>query len=53
MARGDVGRNWGDLMPPQGYRIQPRVLTLGTDHPKRRALMKGRQIEGPKKAEAG
>jgi hypothetical protein len=31
-------------MPRRGYRTQPRVSTLGTDPPKRRAL-KGRQIE--------
>jgi hypothetical protein len=31
-------------MPQRGWRTQPRVSTLGTNHPVRRAL-KGRQIE--------
>ena len=46
----EIGAN---LMPRRATEFSPRVLAMGTDHPKRRALMKGRQIEGPKKAEAG
>jgi hypothetical protein len=38
--------------PEGGYRTQPRVSTLGTDQPTRRAL-KGRQIERPNKVEIG
>jgi hypothetical protein len=35
---------WAIYCPKRGYRTQPRVLTLGTGNPERRAL-KGRQIE--------
>jgi hypothetical protein len=38
--------------PRKGWRTQPRVSTLGTDQPERRAL-KGRQIECPNKVEVG
>jgi hypothetical protein len=27
-----IRRMWGDLLPRRGYRIQPRVSTLGTAH---------------------
>jgi hypothetical protein len=37
-------------MPQRGYRTQPRVSTLGTTIPERRAL-KGRQIESTNNAE--
>jgi hypothetical protein len=37
---GDRSEN----LPQRDYRTQPRVSTLGTVHPERRAL-KGRQIE--------
>src|ERR1700722_20500338 len=36
----------GNFVPRRGRRTQPRVSTLGTDHPERCAL-KGRQIEPP------
>jgi hypothetical protein len=39
-------------LPRRGYMTQPRVSTLGTDHPERRAL-KGRQIKSTNKAEVG
>jgi hypothetical protein len=47
-------RFWGEKIPciPYLRAIRPRVATLGTDHPERRAL-KGRQIERPNKVEAG
>src|ERR1700688_4399102 len=38
-----IRRIWGDLSPRRGYRIQPRVSTLGNIQEKRFAL-KGREI---------
>jgi hypothetical protein len=44
----------GNFAPRRGWRAQPRVSTLGTDQPERRALkLKGRQIERPFKVEIG
>jgi hypothetical protein len=45
-------RSRPELAPRRGWRAQPRVSTLGTDQPTRRAL-KGRQIERPNKVEIG
>jgi hypothetical protein len=45
------GHFW-KFAPRRGWRTQPRVSTLGTDQPTRRAL-KGRQIERPDKVEIG
>jgi hypothetical protein len=47
----DIFRNSRlEFAPRRGWRAQPRVSTLGTDQPTRRAL-KGRQIERPNKVE--
>jgi hypothetical protein len=37
-------RIWDDLLPRRGYRIQPRVSTLG-NHPNKWFALKGREIE--------
>jgi hypothetical protein len=37
-------RMWGDSLPRRGYRIQPRVSTLG-NHPNKWFGLKGREIE--------
>jgi len=36
-------RTWDDLLPRRGYRIQPRVSTLG-NHPNKWFALKGREI---------
>jgi hypothetical protein len=49
---GHLQKSRPEFAPRRGWRAQPRVSTLGTDQPTRRAL-KGRQIERPNKVEIG